>query len=67
MPSIGNLIKPLAKSVLRPLALAAAASVTDTAIHEKMFGFGRLSDLVSRTTTLPISNEGMTDLMKIVF
>ena len=67
MPSIGNLIKPLAKYVLRPLGLAAAASVTDAAIHEKMFGSGRLSDLVSCTTTLTISNEGMNDVMKIVF
>ena len=67
LPSIGNLIKPLAKCVLRPLGLAAAASVTDAAIHEKMFGPGRLSDLVSCTTTLTISNEGMNDDMKIVF
>ena len=67
LPSIRNLIKPLAKCVLRPLGLAAAASVTDAAIHEKMFGSGRLSDLVSCTTTLTISNEGMNDVMKIVF
>ena len=33
-----NVLKPLAKSVLIPLGLTAAASVTDAAIHKKMFG-----------------------------
>ena len=35
---IGNVQKSLAKSVLIPLGLTAAASATDTAIHKKMFG-----------------------------
>ena len=35
---IGNVLKPLAKSVLITLALTAAASATDAAIHKKMFG-----------------------------
>ena len=35
MPLIGNLLKRLAKSVLIPLGLTAAASATDTAIHKK--------------------------------
>ena len=58
MPLIGNVLKPLAKSVLISLGLTAAASGTDAAIHKKMFG--------SRTTTLIISNEEMNDIMKIV-
>ena len=58
MPLIGNVLKPLAKSVLISLGLIAAASATDAAIHKKMFG--------SRTTTLIISNEEMNDIMKIV-
>ena len=58
MPLIGNVLKPLAKSVLISLGLTAAASATDAAIHKKMFG--------SRTTTLIISNEEMNDIMKIV-
>ena len=45
---IVNLLKPLAKSVLVPLGLTAAASATDVAIHKKMFWSG--------TTTLIISN-----------
>ena len=57
MPLIGNVIKPLAKSVLIPLGLT-AASATDAAIHKKMFGCG--------TTTLIISNEKMNDIMKII-
>ena len=58
MPLIGNVLKPLAKSLLIPLGLTAAASATDAAIHRKMFG--------SRVTTLIISNEEMNDIMKIV-
>ena len=55
---IGNALKPLAKSVLIPLELIAAALVTDAAIHKKMFGSGN--------TTLIISNEKMNNIMKIV-
>ena len=33
-----NVLKPLAKSVLIPLGLTAAASATDEAIHKNMFG-----------------------------
>ena len=55
---IGNVLKPLAKSVLIPLRLTAAASATDAAIHKKMFGSG--------FTTLIISNEEMNDFMKTV-
>ena len=58
LPLIGNVLKPLAKSVLIPLGLTAAASATDPTIHKKMFGSG--------FTTLIISNEEMEDIMKIV-
>ena len=37
---IGNLLKPIAKSVLIPLGLTAAASASDAAIHKKRFGLG---------------------------
>ena len=53
-----NILKTLAKSVLVPLGLTAAASATDAAIHKKIFGSG--------TATLIISNEEMYDIMKIV-
>ena len=53
-----NVVKPLAKSDLVPLILTAAASATDAAIHQKMFGFG--------LTTLIISNEEINDLWKII-
>ena len=40
MSLIGNILKPLAKSVIIPLELtAAAAAATDVVIHEKMFGW----------------------------
>ena len=35
LPLIKNVIKPLAKSVLIPLALTAAASAADAGIHKK--------------------------------
>ena len=49
---------PLAKSVLIPLGLTAAASATDTVIHQNVFGSG--------TMTLIISNEKMNNIKKIV-
>ena len=39
LPLIRNVIKPLAKSILTPLGLAAASAI-DVAIHKKMFGSG---------------------------
>ena len=58
MPLKKNVLKPLAKSVLIPLGLTAAASATNATIHEKMVGSG--------TGILMISNEGMNNIMKIV-
>ena len=57
LPLIGNVLKPLAKRVLIPSGLTVAASTTDAAIHEKMFG--------SDNTTLIIANEEINDIMKI--
>ena len=37
---IKNVIKPLAKSVLVPLGLTAAASAADAGIHKKILGSG---------------------------
>ena len=53
-----TVLKPLAKSVLIPLGLTAAASAIDTAIQKKVFWSGM--------TTLIISNEEMDDIMKII-
>ena len=53
LPLIGNVLKPLAKGVLIPLELTAAASETDAAIRRKMFRSGN--------TTLIISNEEMNE------
>ena len=49
---------PLAKNILAPLVITAAASAIDTGIQKKIHGSG--------TTTLIISNEEMNDIMKIV-
>ena len=53
-----NVIKPLAKSVLIPLGLTAAASAADAGIHKKVLGSG--------TTKLIISNNEKEDIIKIV-
>ena len=58
MPLIRNVLKSLAKNILIPLELTAAAPATDAAIYKKMFGSG--------TMTLVISNEEMNDIIKIV-
>ena len=53
---IKNVIKPLAKSVLIPLGLTAAASAADSGIHKKILG----------SRTLIISNDEMEDIIKVV-
>ena len=58
LPLIRNILKPLAKNVLIPLQLIAAASAADATIHKKMFGSG--------VTALIILNVKMNDVMKIV-
>ena len=40
LPLIGNVLKPLAKSVLISLGLTATASATDATIHRKLYGTG---------------------------
>ena len=55
LPLIKNVIKPLAKSVLIPLGLTAAA---DAGIHKKILGSGK--------TTLIISNDEIHDFIKII-
>ena len=56
-----SVIKPLAKSVLIPLGLTAAASAADAGIHKKILGSGH-----NNNTTLIISNDEMDDILKIV-
>ena len=58
LPLISNVIKPLAKSVLIPLGLTAAASASDAGIHKQISG--------SENTTLTISNSDMEDLIRVV-
>ena len=49
---------PLAKNILAPLGITAAASAIDAGIQKKINGSG--------TTTLIISNEEINDIMKMV-
>ena len=55
---IKNVIKTLAKSVLIPLGLTAAASAADAGIHKKILGSGN-------TLTLIISNDEI-NIIKII-
>ena len=61
LPLMKRVIKPLAKSVLIPLGLTAAASAADAGIHKKILGSGHANN-----TTLIISNDEMDDILKIV-
>ena len=58
LPLIKNVVTQLAKSVLIPLGVTAAAAA-DAEIHMKILGSGN-------TTTLIISNKDMEDFIKIV-
>ena len=58
LPLIKSVINSLAKSVLIPLGLTAAASAADAVIHKKILGSGN--------TTLLISNKDIEDLIKMV-
>ena len=59
LPLKKNVITPLAKSVLSPLGLTAAAAAADAGIHKKILGSGN-------NTILIISNKDMDDLIKMV-
>ena len=61
LPLMKNLIKPLAKSVLIPLGLSAAASPADVGIHKKS-----LNNNNNNNTILTISNDEMKKIVKIV-
>ena len=60
LPLMKSVIKPLAKSVLIPLRLTAAASAADAGIRKKILRSGHIN------TTLIISNDEMDDILKIV-
>ena len=72
LPLIKNVIKPLAKSVLIPLGLTAAASAADVGIHKKNIRSGNhlshdcRSSSASHNTVLIISNDEIENISKIV-
>ena len=66
LPLIKNVIKPLAKSVLIPLRLTAAASAADVGMHKKILGSGNRHSYSASHTTLIISNNEMDDIIKIL-
>ena len=58
LPLMKSVVQPLARSVLIPLGLTAAASAADAGIHKIILGSGH-------NTTLMISNDEMEDILKI--
>ena len=46
LPLMKSVIKPLAKSVLIPLGLTAAASSADAGIHKKILGSGQANNTI---------------------
>ena len=64
LPLIKNVIKPLAKSVLIPLGLTAAASAADAGIHKKILGSGHNNN--NNNTTPIISNNKIEHIIKEV-
>ena len=60
LPLMKSVIKPLAKSVLIPLGLTAAASAADAGIHKNILGSGH------NNATLIISNDEMDDILKML-
>ena len=61
LPLIKKVIKPLAKSVLIPLGLTAAASAADAGIHKKILESGNTtledSNILLKGVTKTIENE----------
>ena len=60
LPIIGNVLKPLAKSVLIPLGSTEAASATDAAIHKKIFGSCFITLMISKESGLLIKDVSKT-------
>ena len=58
LPLMKNVIEPLAKSVLIPLELTAAALAADAGIHKKISGSGN--------TTLIMSNDETEDIRIVI-
>ena len=61
LPLIKNVIKPLAKSVLIPMGLPAAASAADAGTHKKILGSGHDNN----NTTLIIENNEIEDIKSL--
>ena len=69
LPLIKNVIKPLAKSVLIPLGLTAAASAADAIIHKKILGLCKniFAYLFSVHNTMSLLRHEQVCLMRLHF
>ena len=62
----GNVLKPLAKSVLTLIELTAASAI-DASFQKKISGSRLSSDLALQTTTLIFSNEELNIIRIIIY
>ena len=58
-----NVLKPLAKSILIPLELTAAASATDAAIQKKILGASMITLTISKDIMKTITSLEESDLL----
>ena len=68
LPLMKRVIKRLAKNVLIPLGLTAAASAADAGIHKKILGSGNhpSDSALHKNTILIISKDEMKDIIRIL-
>ena len=66
LPLMKSALTFIAKNVLLLIGLSAGMSGAHAAVHKKIYGSCRHSDLALRTTALIISHEEMEGVMKIV-
>ena len=66
LPLMKSVIEPLAKNILVPLGLTAAASVVDAGIHKKILGSGHNTILIISNDEIVRSLEDSGLLLKIV-
>ena len=66
LPLMKSVIEPLAKNILVPLGLIAAASVVDAGIHKKILGSGHNTILIISNDEIVRSLEDSGLLLKIV-
>ena len=64
LPLLKNVLKPLARRVLIPMRLAAAAVASDLGIHKRILGSEMCPSDLAQWRALIASNKEMDEIMK---